>query len=419
MKNRVPQLFTALAAFSLGALACWAEKAPVDAAAPLPFTPPASPAPAAAAPVTPVAPVSAPVLATAATNGAKGAHIVFETPVYEFGRAKSGDPIKHTFIFTNTGDQVLEIKNVRPGCGCTTAGEWTKTVEPNKTGSIPIQVNTANFNGPVTKPVNVDTSDPTQATVLLQIKGTLWKPIDVQPALAYFTASADSPAVASSVVHIKSNLDKPLSLAVPEISNKLFTAEVKAVEEGKDYQVVVGLTKDATNVGPQQATITFKTTSEEVPTVSFTAYANVQAAVSVSPPAIALPMGPLANKVTPVLTIQNNGTNTLKVSDAEVSLPDVVAQVSESIPNKTFNVTLTFPEGFEIPAGQKAEFTVKTSHPQFPTIKVPINQPVRPASAVVPVKNATGAVVTNRPNLARMQQRLAPPPAPAKPTATQ
>ena len=141
---------------------------------------------------------------------------------------------------------------MRPGCGCTTAGEWTKTVEPGKTGNIPIQVNTANFNGPVAKVVNVDTSDPTQQTVVLQVKGTLWKPVDVQPSLAYFTASADSPTVASSVVHIKSNLEKPLSLAVPEISNKAFNVEVKPVEAGKDYQVVVGLTKDATNVGPSR-----------------------------------------------------------------------------------------------------------------------------------------------------------------------
>src|SRR4051794_25670922 len=161
MKNSVTRFLTALAAFTFTALSCWAEKAPVDAAAPIPFTPPKLPA---VTPITPVSPVSEPVLVTTTTNGAKGPHVVFETPIYEFGKAKSGDPIKHTFIFTNTGDQVLEIKNVRPGCGCTTAGEWTKTVEPGKTGSIPIQVNTANFNGPVAKPVNVDTSDPTQQT---------------------------------------------------------------------------------------------------------------------------------------------------------------------------------------------------------------------------------------------------------------
>jgi len=396
--NRVPQLFLASVALTLGGMAIQAEQV---------------------VPVAPAAPTPATATASAGTNTAKGPHVAFETPIYEFGRIKSGDPIKHTFVFTNTGDQVLEIKNVRPGCGCTTAGEWTKTVEPGKTGNIPIQVNTANFNGPVAKVVNVDTSDPTQQTVVLQVKGTLWKPVDVQPALAYFTASADSPTAASSVVHIKSNLEKPLSLGVPEISNKAFTVEVKPVEAGTNYQVVVGLTRDATNVGPQQATITFKTTSEEVPTVSFTAYANVQAAVSVSPPTIALPIGPLPNKVTPVLTIQNNGTNLLKLSDAAVSSTNVSVQVSETLPNKTFNVTLTFHEGFEIPAGQATEFTVKTSHPQFPIIRVPINQATRPAAAVVPVKPTTSSFATNRPNLARMQQRLAPPPVTAKPAATQ
>src|SRR5262245_20732698 len=65
--------------------------------------------------------------------------IVFLTPSFDFGKARTGDSVKHTLVFTNIGDATLEISNVRPGCGCTTTGEWTKKVEPGKTGTIPIQ----------------------------------------------------------------------------------------------------------------------------------------------------------------------------------------------------------------------------------------------------------------------------------------
>ena len=124
--------------------------------------------------------------ATAGTN-ALGPKIQFATREGDFGRVRNGEIVKYTYWFTNTGDQVLKILNVAPGCGCTTAGDWTKTVEPGKTGSIPIQFQTANFNGPVTKFITVTCDDKSQSTVVLQLKGTIWKPIDVNPSLSAST----------------------------------------------------------------------------------------------------------------------------------------------------------------------------------------------------------------------------------------
>src|SRR5664279_4360779 len=131
-----------------------------------------------------------PAAATAATN-AVGPKIQFATPVYEFGRMKSGEPIKYTFVFTNTGDRLLVLNSVQPQCGCTTAGEWTKQVEPGNTGSIPIQVNTFGYNGGVTKQVTVTCNVTNQPTVFLQLRGTLYKPIDFIPQIASLNLSPD------------------------------------------------------------------------------------------------------------------------------------------------------------------------------------------------------------------------------------
>ena len=51
-----------------------------------------------------------------------GPKIEFAEPKFDFGKVPAGEIIKHAFAFTNTGDQTLEIKDVRPSCGCTTAG---------------------------------------------------------------------------------------------------------------------------------------------------------------------------------------------------------------------------------------------------------------------------------------------------------
>src|SRR5436189_6374552 len=67
-----------------------------------------------------------------------GPKIQFADMTFDFGKIDSGTLVKHEFVFTNTGSATLEIKDVKPGCGCTAAGTWDKTVEPGKTGIIPL-----------------------------------------------------------------------------------------------------------------------------------------------------------------------------------------------------------------------------------------------------------------------------------------
>src|ERR1043166_1825618 len=102
-------------------------------------------------------------------------------PVFDFGKVNSGELVKHSFVFTNSGTATLQILDVRPGCGCTTAGTWDKQVESGKTGSIPLQFNSANFGGMVVKSATVSCNDQARSNVVLQIKGTVWKPIEVTP----------------------------------------------------------------------------------------------------------------------------------------------------------------------------------------------------------------------------------------------
>src|SRR6185436_4097595 len=68
-----------------------------------------------------------------------GPRIQFATMVYDFGKATGDDLVDCKFVFTNTGNAVLEVSAVNPGCGCMKAGEWTRKVEPGRTGIIPVR----------------------------------------------------------------------------------------------------------------------------------------------------------------------------------------------------------------------------------------------------------------------------------------
>jgi hypothetical protein len=120
----------------------------------------------------------------------------------------------------------------------------------------------------------------------------------------------------------------------------------------------------------------------------------------VIPPVLTLPQAPLAAKAAPTVTIQNNGTNLLKLTDATITgmpgLENVSVNVEEPTPGKLFMVKVAFPEGFAIPAGQHLELSMKSTHPQYPLIKVPVNQipgPAHPISPVIPAKPATSSAI--------------------------
>src|ERR1044071_4645596 len=130
--------------------------------------------------------VSTAAYATETTNTI-GPRIELAEPFYDFGRVPSEKIVSHDFIFTNTGDQALEISDVRSSCGCTTATNWNRRIDPGKTGSIPVLFNTGGMAGPVQKNLWVISNDSNQPNALILFSATIWKFIDAIPAIAAFT----------------------------------------------------------------------------------------------------------------------------------------------------------------------------------------------------------------------------------------
>ena len=352
-------------------------------------------------------PVPAPAAVTPpAATDTSGPRIQFQTNLYNFGKVKSGDPVKYTYIFTNVGTELLILSNVQPSCGCTTAGEWSHQVEPGKTGSIPVQFNSGNYNGSVMKTITVSCNDKTQPTIGLQLTGTIWKPIDVNPQFAVLNVPADSQEPVKTVVHVVNNMDEPLAVFSPESNNKAFTAELKTNQVNKDFEVTIS-TVPPLEAGNVQAQISLKTSSTNAPVLNLTAWANVQVAIIVSPPQITLPAGPLAAKQTATVTIQNNTTNnSFKVSDPVIAAKGVEVSLAEPTPGRTFTATLSFPEGFEVPAGTPVELSLKSTHPRHAVIKVPVTQMPRPVvippqqPAVIPTTPVTPPAAAKTPEQA-------------------
>ena len=357
-------------------------------------------------PPTPAA--TTPVPGAPAVTNVIGPSIQFETMLHDFGRAKSGEVVKYTYVFTNTGDQVLELSGVH-ACGCITA-DWTRKVEPGMIGTVPISFNSSGYTGPVVKGITVTCNDRTHPQPTLQFRSALWKPIDVLPQYAVLNLTPDAPLSTATVV-VTNNLEEPITLSAPQCNNPAFTAELKTIQPGKEFRVVVAPASPL-RAGYSQALITMKTSSTNAPVISFTVIANVQTAVTITPPQIVLPPAPLAQAQTNIINLIDNSTNAMVLSEPTINAIRVDVHLRAVLPGRQFAATLVFPQGFESPPGQKAELSIKSSLSLMPSLKLPILQTPSLAPPPVAPVQVSSSVATNQ---LRQQIRFKSPPLPPRP----
>lgn len=98
------------------------------------------------------------------------ATIVFENPVYDFGKATDGDKISHDFTFTNTGTSPLIITNASASCGCTVPDYPHEPIAPGASGIIKVVFDTSGKVGLQNKQVIIASNAATPSTELF-IKG--------------------------------------------------------------------------------------------------------------------------------------------------------------------------------------------------------------------------------------------------------
>jgi hypothetical protein len=331
--------------------------------------------------------------AAGVTNSAEP-KIQFASLVHDFGKIPGATSVKHEFIFTNTGNALLEVTDVQPSCGCTTAGGWTREVEPGKTGTIPIQFNSGTYNGLITRSITVTCNDKSQPNLALQIKATVWKPIEVNPQYAILNALPDSPTNPAAVVRISNHLDEPITLSDPRSSSAALTAELKTIQPGKEFELTIKAVSPLP-AEAQNATISIPTSWTNTPVISVSAMLMIQPAMSITPQQIVLPVTVTSNSTPQTVWIRNNTATPLKLSDPMMNAVGVKIQMTEEHPGRDFKLMVSFPPGFEMPKGERLELTVKSSSSQRPVIKVPVTQAQRPipvptAGRPVPPPTPTG-----------------------------
>lgn len=293
-----------------------------------------------------------------------------DEPIKDFGERWAGDKVDHSYVICNDGKTPLQLK-VIPTCGCTVAGQFENPVPPGKCTNVPIVLSTGMMTTPLTKIINVETSDPANQKVTLTIKGTVKARIQMEPYGGLNWGRVTPLGPTTRTMKITNNLPTPLKLEeVPNEQNKIFQAKVEEKEPGKVYEITVDA-KPPYSEGQNNAILKFKTGITEQPELNITCNLYSPSLVEVVPTSVFATTSP-TQPYKQLITVRYNGDGNMKIESATASDPKIELEVKEQQPGKIYQIPATFPAGFETPATSPTQIVVRTDVKGKETITIPV-----------------------------------------------
>jgi hypothetical protein len=166
----------------------------------------------------------------------KQPRIFCEESTFDFGSRDASETVDHTFVLKNTGTSDLEIKRVQPACGCTTAELERKIVPPGKESKIFAKLSLAGRNGPVQKPILIESNDPVNPNFQLVMKGIIGGDFQITPSLMVLRKNTvDSLATASAIVKMQKN--EPFEILTAKSDSEKLKVHWKKLPNENSYQV--------------------------------------------------------------------------------------------------------------------------------------------------------------------------------------
>ena len=329
--------------------------------------------------------------------------IKFENTTYDFGKIKEeGGKVTGKFIFTNVGNEPLELTNVRPGCGCTAANYTKGAIAPGEQGYIEATYNPYNRPGAFNKNIRVTTNEPRftendKATPhMIFIKGEVIKRPPTEFEKEGYTKSAGmvrikEPDVAHNLLNTQVSIDpfyvrvfwsKPVTFTLEKTHDFIseiyrnFGAELMPGQEG--FFVLKYDASKRNGFGQMKDGVTFLT-NDSIEPVKHIHYANNIREDFSKLTAKQLKSAPVCEISTDSIGMGNFQKNTTRSEKLRVTnngkSPLIIRSLETSAP--MFSATANM---MTIPVGGSAEITV--------TFKAPGR-----ASA----QNATLDIITNDP----------------------
>ena len=160
--------------------------------------------------------------------------LVFDSEVATETAAPTEETHQSKFIFKNDGPGVVTISEVQTTCGCLGATADKMSYQPGESGVISATIKLGTFEGEIVKSIYVLSDDPQNPKRMLQMKITIPRLMEVSPEVTTWAVGE-----AAKTVTIKVLRDEPIELTAVSSTRDNFLIEMKEVEKGRSYEVVM------------------------------------------------------------------------------------------------------------------------------------------------------------------------------------
>jgi hypothetical protein len=302
--------------------------------------------------------------------------IKFVSRVYKFGEVDEGREVTYTFTYYNSGTDILKITSVKPTCGCTVPGDYTKEVAPGKKGYIPMVFKTKGFQGHVSKTIKVETNIPDSKPISLIMEGEIKLLIEVKPKIVWLgRTSIDGPPFTKTAI-IKNNADTPLKIIEITPSGERCTTKINTIEEGKEYAIDITVSPPF-EMKHVMETLVIMTNIKGKELVGIKYHYYGVADIEVSPEEIIISMKHLQPDLRRILTVLSHGGITFDIINPRIlNGENIELTLKEVMPGKHIELVLYFTEKFEFPENET------------PTVSFGIKREQGETEYTIPIKNA-------------------------------
>ncbi|MBU0533966.1 MAG: DUF1573 domain-containing protein [Candidatus Omnitrophica bacterium] len=324
----------------------------------------------------------------------KESDIKFDEYVYDFGLAKVGEKVDHTFKFRNDGNEEFIIDKASGSCGCTAIAKLTeKHIPPNGEGEIKVSFNTAGYAGFVSQKIYVHSNVP---AIQLKIQGIVKTGLSVYPENINF-GSIGQENQESRRINIAKIGDENLEITEVTSSSDYISTQITEIpqytpektldEYNKRFEVQVVIAPDIP-IERFNETITIYTNDETLSEIKVPVVGKVinsteigvsefNMPILVFPPLFlfdSLKQGEIASRQ---ISIKTTSDNPWKIEKIENPLEEFLSiAITTKVEGKEYEIIASLKEN--APAGNiKDSIVIHTNSLDQPYIEIPINVSIK------------------------------------------
>ncbi len=288
-------------------------------------------------------------------------------PVYNFGTALSGPPLRHVFTIKNVGSGPLEITKVATSCGCTAAKPSKTILAPGEISTLEASVDTHFEQGHSLSVVTLGTNDPAAPSLQLKIEGVIKPQVQAQPVDVDFGSVRRGTTLEREVL-IGDLVGGP-GFALKSVTNSSPYIKVTQAPrpDGKPGALLHVTLTPAMPPGPISDTLRVETTRAPLRVAIL---GVVTGDLLIKPNQVSFGILPHNQGVVRTIRLTNQASRAINVLGVKSTNDSVFARVLPLTPGKEYIVTVAVRPN--TPDGQiRGALTIRTDDPGQSTLTIP------------------------------------------------